>query len=429
VAVATVGSPAVTRVRVRYGADETALDLPRGIAVTGPVAPAARATRDPLAVVAEALDHPVDAPPLAEAARGRERVAIVVPDPTRPSAARTYLLPVLARLARAGLGPARIHVVVARGIHPAAPRDEVEALVGPEVMAALRPVQSAPESPEWNTSLGRDPDLGDVRIHRVVADAGLVVLTGPVAPHHLAGFGGGPKALVPGVAERDTVLAAHRLTLDSLVSPDGSLLPAGGRMESNPFRAALLRVARDFGKCWLLNVVVGADRAIVDAAAGEVGAAHEEAARRWTAACGTGAPEPCDLVVVGAASPRADDLIQAHKALLAALPWAKPGAPIVWLARAPKGPGHPDFLPWFEAGRLDRHLAALRRAFHPYGLTAYSVRRAAKDHPVHVVSEVSPDITRGMGLLPFADAPAALAHALDHADVRTCAVLPDASAA
>lgn len=404
------------------------LELPAGIAVRGPKAQPERPQRDPLAVVAEALDNPVDALPLAEAARGRERVAIVVPDPTRPSAAHTYLLPVVARLARAGLGPSRIHVVVARGIHAAAPRSEVEALVGPEVMTALKPVQSAPESPEWNASLGTDADLGDVRIHRVVADAGLVVLTGPVAPHHLAGFGGGPKALVPGVAERDTVLAAHRLTLDTLVAPDGSLTPVSGRMEANPFRDALLRVARSFGKCWLLNVVLGGGGAIVDAAAGDVGAAHAEAARRWTAAHGNGTPEPADLVVVGAASPRADDLIQAHKALLEALAWAKPGAPIVWLARASKGPGHPEFLPWFEAGRLDRHLAALRRSFHPYGLTAYSLRRAAKDHPIHVVSEVPADVTRGMGLLPFADARAALEHALAHADVKTCAVLPDASA-
>lgn len=412
--------------RVRYGAEEVAFDLPAGITVVGPRRPAAAAPRDPLAVVAEALDHPLDAPPLAEAARGKTQVTVVVPDPTRPSAARTYLLPLIARLARAGLSPGRIRVLVARGIHPAAPRGDIEALVGTEVMEALRPVQSAPESPEFNVSLGADPDLGDVRVHRTAADAGLVVLTGPVAPHHLAGFGGGAKALVPGVAERATVLAAHRLTLDSVVAPDGSLVLATGRLGPNPFREALLRVARRHGRCWLLNVVLDADGAIVDAAAGEVGAAHAEAARRWDRHHAATPPEPADLVVVGASSPRADDLIQAHKALLEALPWAKPRAPIVWLARAAKGPGHPELLPWFEAGRLDRHLAALRRSFHPYGLTAYSIRRAAADHPIHVVSEVSADVTRGMGLWPSPDLASALRHALAQAKVRSAALLADA---
>jgi len=425
-------SPSVTvrpiPVELAYGAERLTLLLPAALTVHRPAEPPALPEVDPLALVAQALDEPLDALPLAEAARGKERVTIVVPDPTRPSAARVYLLPVIARLARAGLAPQRIRVVMARGIHAAAGRAEVEELVGPEVMEALRPVQSSPDLPEWNTTIGTDEELGEVRVHRQVADAGLVILTGAITPHHLAGFGGGPKALVPGTAERDTVVAAHRLTLRTLVAPDGSIVPIAGRLERNPFREALLRVARAFGRCWLLNVVLDARGTIVGAEGGEVGAAHAAAAGLWQRLRAPEAPVLCDLVLAGASSPRADDLVQAHKALRAALAWAKPGAPIVWLARAGKGPGHPEFLPWFESGRLERHLAALRRVFHPSGLTAYALRRAARDHPVHVVSEVSPDITRAMGLLPFPDAGAALAHALAHHDVRTVAVLTDAGA-
>lgn len=415
----------MTQVVVAYGAQRLTLTVPAGIAVGPHAGPPVRATGDPLATVAAALDAPVGLPGLAEAARGKGHVAIVVPDPTRPSAAAVYLLPILARLARAGLSPARIRVVIARGIHPAAPRSDVERIVGPDVMAALRPIQSAPELPDWNVEILQDEELGAVRVHRAVAEAGLVVLTGPVAPHHLAGFGGGPKALVPGVAERDTVLAAHRLTLRTLVAPDGSLRPATGRLTGNPFREALLRVARAFGRCWLLNVALDDEGVIAAAAAGEVGAAHALAVERYLALHPGAPPVPADAVLVGAASPRADDLVQAHKALLAALPWAKPGAPIVWLARAGHGPGHPDLLPWFESGRLDRHLAALRQTFHPYGLTAYSIRRAAKDHPIHVVSEVSPDVTRGMGLYPHASAQAALDAALSASGAASLAVLPD----
>jgi len=413
-------------VELAYGGDRAALLLPAGLTLHRPAEPPPSSGGDPLACVAQALDHPLDALPLAEAARGQERVTIVVPDPTRPSAARVYLLPVIARLARAGLTPRHIRVVIARGIHAAASRAEVEELVGPEVLEALGPVQSSPDLPEWNATIAQDEELGEVRVHRQVADAGLVILTGAITPHHLAGFGGGAKALVPGTAERDTVVAAHRLTLRTLVAPDGTIVPVEGRLEPNPFREALLRVARAFGRCWLLNVVLDAQGSIVGAAGGDVGSAHAEAARLWQRLRAPGAPTPCDLVLAGAASPRADDLVQAHKALRAALAWAKPGAPVVWLARAGKGPGHAEFLPWFESGRLDRHLAALRRAFHPYGLTAYALRRAASEHPVHVVSEVSPDVTRGMGLLPFATPQAALDHALAHHDVRTVAVLENA---
>ncbi len=415
----------MTTFQAAYGAERLSLKVRAGIDVIPRGSPAPEGAADPLAVVAAALDRPLEAPPLAEAARTRGHVAIVVPDPTRPAGTAQVLLPILARLARAGLTPARIRVIVARGIHPAAPRSEVERIVGADVMAALRPVQSAPELPDWNLEIVKDEELGSVRVHRAVAEAGLVVLTGAVTPHHLAGFGGGAKALVPGVAERETVLAAHRLTLRTVVAPDGALVPATGRMGPNPFREALLRVARAFGRCWLLNVVLDRAGRIAAAAAGEVGAAHEAAARLHGEVHPAPAPEPADAVLVGAAPPRADDLVQAHKALLAALPWAKPGAPIVWLARAGNGPGHPELLPWFESGRLERHLAALRERFHPYGLTAYSIRRAARDHPIHVVSEVPADVTRGMGLLPYAGAQQALDAALASSGARTLAVLPE----
>ncbi|MFM8385687.1 MAG: lactate racemase domain-containing protein [Planctomycetia bacterium] len=430
-------------VEVAYGRSACGLRLPAGTEVIQPVPGDARAVPasrdpgahdvpDPLGVVADALDRPVGLPPLEVLARGRSHVTVVVPDPTRPAAAATYLLPILARLARAGHGPSSIRVLVARGIHAAAARDEVEAVVGPEVMAALRPLQSAPDLPEWNEPIAEDPQLGTVRVHRLVADAGLVLLTGAVTPHHLAGFGGGAKALVPGTADRDTVLAAHRLTLRTLVRPDGSLAHVAGRLEANPFREALLRVARAFGRCALLNVVLDRRQRIVGAAYGEVGEAHAQACARWRAVHAPVEPQPCDLVVAGVASPRADDLVQAHKALIAASAWARPGAPIAWLVQASHGAGHPEFLPWFESGRLERHLAALRRSFHPYGLTAYSVRRIAAGHPVVTASEVSADILRGMGLLPCASPQAALDHALGLARPQgkalRVAVLADAGA-
>lgn len=412
-------------VRIEYGDTCRTIQLPDALTRRVVTPHDVASADDPLGVVAQALDDPVGAAPLTQVARGAQSVAVVVPDRTRPHATRYLLLPVLARLAHAGLVPDQIRIVMARGIHPPTPRNEVETLLGRDVLHGLRPVQSAPDTPELNESIGDHPRLGTVRVHRQVATADLVVLTGYVRPHHLSGFGGGPKALVPGVADRDTVIAAHRLTLDSLVRPDGSIRPQAGRLDRNPFRRALLDVADAFGKAWLVNAVVNAEGGIVAAAAGGVREAHERAVEAWRAAFDPPPAEPADLVIVGGRPPHDLDLIQAHKALLAASAWAKPGAPIVWAASAPNGPGHDDFLPWFTAGKLPIHLASLRQRFHPYGLTAYSLRRIAKDHPVHIVSRMSGDLTRPMGLYHFEDAQAAVDHALAKHDVRTCVVIPN----
>ena len=95
----------------------------------------------------------------------------------------------------------------------------------------------------------------------------------------------------------------------------------------------------------------------------------------------------------------------------------------MWLARAPSGAGHPALLPWFEIRKAKDHLEALRRNYHPHGLTAYWMRRIAAEHPVHVVSEMSADLLRPIGLLPFPNAQRAIEHALENHEVETCAVL------
>ncbi len=414
----------MTAATIGYGDLDLEVRLPPDVEIRVIDVEARGSGADPLGVVARAIDAPHDALPLEEAAADAETVAVVIPDGTRQAAADLYLLPVLSRLARAGVGPERTKLIVARGIHAATPRRYVEQMIGREMLTVLRPVQSAPATPESNVTIGEDPELGEVRVHQMVAEADLVVLTGSVRPHHLAGFGGGPKALVPGVAQRETVLAAHRLTLDALVRPDGSIRSAAGNIEGNSFHAALLRVARSFGKTWLLNVVLDMEGSICAAAAGEVGAAHAAAIDAWRATYEPPEPEPYDLAVIGVEGPQASNLIQGHKALLRSIAWVKPGAPIVWAIRAPDGPGHPSLLQWFSAGKLPRHLAALRRDFHPYGLTAYSMRRIAKDHPVYVVSEMSRDLLRPMGFLPCKD----LQHALDLAckenEVKRAVVLP-----
>ncbi len=411
-------------IQVGYGEQEIEVSLPSGLDVRTIAPTAPTTTREPLAVVAAAVDAPIDAPALEEVAAGAGTVAIVIPDGTRPSAADVYLLPIIARLARMGMTPDRMRVVLARGIHPATPRARVEAMLGPELMSIFRPVQSAPSTPDMNVTILEDAELGEVRVHRHVAEADLVILTGSVTPHHLAGFGGGPKALVPGVAQRETVLAAHRLTLDALVRPDGSVRSAAGVLEGNSFHGALLRVARAFGKCWLLNVVLDAEGEIAAAAAGEVGAAHARAVEDWKALYEWPEPEPADLVIAGVSGAPATDLIQCHKALLRATAWAKPGAPIVWAAPAGQGTGHAALLPWFTAGKPPRHLMALRKDFHPYGLTAYSIKRTAKDRPVYVASEMSRDLLRPMGLLPCKDLQSAVDLACKESEVRSVAVLP-----
>jgi nickel-dependent lactate racemase len=426
-------------VELPYGPGRVTVRLPAAFAVEI-VAPAAGdAVADERAVLDAALDAPVGSPRLEDLARGATRVTIVVPDATRPARTPVVVGAVLDRLARAGVPDAAVTVLVGGGIHAPPSLPEVAAIVGPEVAARVRLAAADAGDAAGYADLPPDRALKAPRLHRAVLEAGLVVVTGAVAPHYLAGFSGGGKGLVIGCGDRGTVEAAHRLTLDATVAPDGSLRPRLGRPEGNPFAATLLRVARSVPTPTFLVNVGLADGRVAHAAAGEVGAAHETAWTEHRRRFAAPRPAPADLVIAACGPGRDGDLVQAHKALVVAAEVAAPGAPIVWLAHAAHGAGHPRFLPWFEAGRLERHLFALRREFHPYGLTAYALRWKAARHPVHVVSVLPRDVLRPMGLWVFDDAQAAVDHALatserPAADARPgaarparCVVLPRAA--
>lgn len=406
------------RVRVSFPADAR-------VEVVEPPAPPPG--DDEATVVEAALDAPVGAPPLEVVARGARRVTVVVPDATRPARVPLVLEAVRRRLARAGVPDAAVTVLVGGGIHAPLGPEARAALVGPDA-AARGPVLAADaDDASAYRDLPPDRALRSPRVHAAVVDADLTVVVGAVAPHYLAGFSGGGKGLVIGCGDRATVEAAHRLTLDATVAVDGSPVPRAGRLEGNPFAAALRRVARSLPRPpWLVNVGLHAGR-VVHAAAGEVGDAHDAAAARHRALFGVPRPAPADVVVAACGAGRDGDLVQAHKALVVAAEAAAPGAPLVWLAHAAGGPGHPRFLPWFEAGPLPRHLAALRRAFHPYGLTAYALRWKTTHHPVHVVSTLPRDVLRPLGLAVHGDAQDAVEHALRGRAGARVVVLPRAA--
>jgi len=254
--------------------------------------------------------------------------ALVVPDATRPArraAALEALEPVL---------PRDTTVVVAGGLHAARAID-------------------AP----WPVAVhdARDPALVDVGtaqgiavlVHPAVARARAVVAVGTVMPHYLAGFSGGPKGIVPGAAGERTILGVH-------ASEPGAPFAAAIRA------CARLLAARAFG----LQLLVG-PRGAFDAVAGPLEACHDEAVRRFRAACAQPRPAPAACVVADAGGAPFDaTLLQAHKAFHAAAALVRDGGTLVLAARCDEGFGHPEF---------ERRLRAadpLAGPFHPYARTA-----------------------------------------------------------
>jgi len=290
----------------------------------------------------------------------RGRLALVVPDRTRPLPL-PRMLPVLLRaLAEEGIAPARLQVVPASGIHRPMPHDELASWLGPgaQGIAALPHDADAP-----GTALGMSASRIPVVAHPAVARADAVLAIGRIVFHYLAGFGGGRKMLVPGVAARNTILAVHSRCLSSAPGGGRHPLARAGTLTGNPVHEAACEAAHLFPPATLIHVELAEDGNL-SAEAGDSFGDHARASARYAASHRVAADAAYDAVIVSAGGDPTDrDLVQAHKALDAVAPIVRDGGTVLLVAACLDGVGNRELTEGLSLGSPAAIDAALRRSF------------------------------------------------------------------
>lgn len=374
-------------------------DLWKGRAAV--LAPGPFPATDPEKILAHSLDEPLGGVKLETRCRPGDRVACVIPDLTRRAAVRDYLPVVLHRLSEAGVRPADVMIVVALGIHRPMTERELRTLVGDAIFAGYNVVNHDPDGKESNILLGTTDAGIPVEINRYVAGADCVLLTGGVTFHYFAGYGGGRKALLPGVASRQACEAHHRLVVSWRRGElEGQMAP--GVLENNPVHHQMVQACRCLPSIFVLNVVTRPDGRVIAASAGELEAAHRDACRKHDAWFRKELEEPSRLVIAGAGGfPKDVNFVQAHKALHAAHQAAAPGGVVILAAECPEGAGHADLIGWFERCHTEeKWLTALEDRYQINGQTAFSTWLKVTATPTVLVSRLRSSEVRTMGMIP-----------------------------
>jgi nickel-dependent lactate racemase len=175
-----------------------------------------------------------------------------------------------------------------------------------------------------------------VWVNAAFAQADLRVAVCGVAPHPFAGFSGGGKIVIPGLADLDTLARTHKFALMGM--------HGGATLDTNRFRTEMERAVRAIGLHWTANVVVNRQRGIAAIVAGDLVDSHRAAAREAARLAETARPSaPLDALVLNA-YPKDSELLQIEAAFVALrsgmLRWLAPGAPVVLAAACPGGVGH-----------------------------------------------------------------------------------------
>ncbi len=296
-----------------------------------------RAAKSGDGLVRDAMAAPVGSPTLRELARGKRRVVLVASDHTRPVPSRVIVPSMLSEI-REGNPSADITILVATGCHRATTRAELSAKFGEEIVAREKIVVHDCDDAANLVDLGTLPSGGACRVNRLAAEADLLCAEGFIEPHFFAGSPGGRKSVLPGIASRETVLANH--CSEFIADPRAR----AGVLDGNPVHRDMLWAARAAGLAYIVNVVLGAEKEVVAAFAGDMEAAHLAGTEFLSRLCAVPSV-PADVVVsTNGGYPLDQNIYQSVKGMTAAEACVNPGGVIVMLSRSDDGHGGESFL-------------------------------------------------------------------------------------
>lgn len=374
---------------VPYGKGEIEVRIPRKHYLATLMPQYRPGAKDEAGEVRRALENPIGTPRLSEIARGKRSVVIVVNDITRPTATYKLLPALLEELHKAGIGDEQVFFLVATGTHRDNTREELEGMLGKEILARFRVLNHHCQDEASMVDLGMTRGGIPVVVNRLFWEAEVKILTASIAPHQAAGFSGGRKSLLPGLASITTLKQHHGYAC----RPDK---PAMGWVEGNVFHENALEAARMAGTDFILNTVQNHRKEITAVVAGDVETAWQEGVRISRQIFEVGVPHPVEIVITTPGGyPKDIDLYQSQKSMAAAEMLVKEGGTVILPAECRDGVGARGFYDWMAAATCPQDVIDrfIREGYSIGASKAWLYSRCLKRAEVILVTEGIDDQT------------------------------------
>ncbi|MCZ6794310.1 MAG: nickel-dependent lactate racemase [Planctomycetota bacterium] len=410
------------RVQLQYGTDDLEVDIPSAnVEVISPRA--APGLADEASAFRDAVRQPIACRPLRELVTAGHRVAVVIPDITRPLPT-DRLLPWLFEELR-HVAPDRFTIVNGTGSHRGNTREELERMLGADVAGKFRVVNHDATDSRRLVAAGKDLHGATVYLSREYVEADKRLVLGFIEPHFMAGFSGGYKGVFPAVADLDSIMRYHDAVT---IGHPGS---TWGLLEGNPTQQTIRHNGSLLPPDFCINVTLNRARQITRFFCGETTAAHDAgcafAREQSMVACER--PYPL-AITTNSGYPLDQSLYQTVKGMSAAAMIVEDGGTILTAAQCVDGfPDHGNFKqllfehdsPQSILETIETPGFSLHDQWEAQRLAMILVKAR-----VGLYSEIPPEEVRRAHLEPVADLEARLADELSRlGDDTAVAVLPE----
>ncbi|GAB4540359.1 MAG: nickel-dependent lactate racemase [Anaerolineae bacterium] len=309
-------------INLAYGKTGLRVDLPDELNVTVVEPRYVPGLPDPEAALRAALQSPIESPPLRELVKPGDRVGIVFNDITRPTPDHLMLPAILAELAH--IPREQITLFNALGTHRPNTDAELRGMLGDALVDEYRIVQNNSFEPATQVYLGTTSRGHEIWLNREFIECDAKILTGFIEPHFFAGFSGGGKVVMPGMAGQRTVLGNHDAGM--IADPQATW----GVTWGNPVWEEIHEVALKVEPTFLLNVALNRDKQITAVFAGDMDAAHSQGCTFVKETAMVPVPHPFDIVITtNSGYPLDLNLYQSVKGMSAAAQVVRQGGAII----------------------------------------------------------------------------------------------------
>lgn len=355
-------------------------------------------------VVRRALADPIASPRLGELVNRDDEVCIIIGDATRSWVRSHVLLPhILEELTSAGVEDDNVLIVCATGDHRSHTEEEHVQLVGEEVFLRVRVVDHDARSDDDLVYMGHTTRGTPVNINTQVASADRVIITGGIVYHFLAGFGGGGKAILPGVAGYESIMTNHSLALAEEEGRGLNPEVMAGKTDGNPIYEDIVAGASMIAPTFMVNAIVDEDdHRISMAVAGAMEPAHRIGCRLVEKHFSVTVDEPAELVVASAGGyPKDINFYQTYKTIYNARHAVADGGTLLIVSECSEGMGNDDFASVLTdlEDNCERE-AAVRERFTIGGFMGFHEALMAEECDVIVISELEDSEVSAGGMIP-----------------------------
>jgi nickel-dependent lactate racemase len=411
------------KVGLAYGKERKVVEIPDHVQAQVVEPRYVESVPDQLQAVRDALEDPIGHPPLSSAVKSGQKVAIIFSDITRATPYQILVPALLDSLSH--IPDHDITFFCATGTHRDASPEELLSILGKEITERFRIVQNQATNGDMHRHVGTTASGNHILLNREVLEHDLRILTGFIEPHFFAGFSGGGKALMPGMAHVESIRRNH--SIKNLEHPKARW----GTTRGNPLWEEVMEAAEFASPVFLLNITLNRDKEITGVFAGDLRKAHHEGCVRAKEAAMVGLDQAFDVVLTSNAGFPLDlNVYQSVKGMSAAERVVRQGGTIVLAAECwdgiPSGSDYETILSSVDSvsdlmGYIKKHEPDLKDTWQVFFQAMIQMKAE-----VYLYSGLDPETVRSTHLRPVNDLNQLILNLIEKygPDTRIC-ILPE----